>query len=282
MDGGGELLGDRRAWSGYSAVCVCQESHKARRDKPKIIQSRCRPRHAGGDGARPRAVIQRSRHPARRRRAPLSRRTPCCAPWWRSSAQRAGPRLPRARARARASRAASGAAWPGPDRQRAGAPAPARTTKGPLAGIPAPCLHAHCSSRRDPSLALEGADAAARRCRHDVTCACPRGGRPGRRAPRRRPQLRALADPRSPALAPAAAPRRWHNQLNPCVNKTPFTEWEQAVIMTVRGPTDAALAAAARAPAAPLLAPGRARRRRRVAMPGPESTVQRLHRAWPS
>lgn len=28
-------------------------------------------------------------------------------------------------------------------------------------------------------------------------------------------------------------PSRWHNQLDPSVNKTPFTEWEQAVIVMV-------------------------------------------------
>ena len=33
---------------------------------------------------------------------------------------------------------------------------------------------------------------------------------------------------------PAPLPFRWHNQLNPDVNKTAFTEWEQAVIFQVR------------------------------------------------
>ena len=36
-----------------------------------------------------------------------------------------------------------------------------------------------------------------------------------------------------PAHAPSAL-ARWHNQLDPAVNKTPFTEYEQAVIVKVR------------------------------------------------
>jgi hypothetical protein len=40
--------------------------------------------------------------------------------------------------------------------------------------------------------------------------------------------------PRPPARRPAR-----HNQLNPAVNKTPFTEWEQAVIVKARPPRGA-------------------------------------------
>lgn len=40
--------------------------------------------------------------------------------------------------------------------------------------------------------------------------------------------VKAAACCRLPLLV---APCRWHNQLNPDVNKTPFNEWEQAVIV---------------------------------------------------
>jgi hypothetical protein len=43
----------------------------------------------------------------------------------------------------------------------------------------------------------------------------------------------AVADTTPPRCSPPCRAPRWHNQLNPEVNKTPFTEWEQAVIVQV-------------------------------------------------